>query len=285
MPTVLITGASTGIGRATALHFHSLGWRVYAGVRRTEDGEALVEATSDRLVPVELDVTNQIHVDALRALLEDQLEHTGLDGLVNNAGIGDGDPIEFIELDAVRRIFEVNLYGAIRCTQAFLPLLRVGVPGRIVNISSAGGRWAGPFMWPYHGSKWALESFSDSLRMELHDQGIEVCVVEPGTITTPIWDKANDKVEQFRGTLEEPMESLYGTQLRLFANVLRAQPNQGVPASLVAGKVEHALTAHKPKTRYVVGPDAWLITTLRWLLPDRAFESVVRSGLAHKYGK
>ena len=194
MPVAVVTGASTGIGRDAALRLDSLGWTVFAGVRKDADAESLRKAGSARLRPIPLDVTNAEHVAAAADLVANEFGE--LDALVNNAGIGGGGPFEFIDLDVIRNVFEVNVYGAIRCCQAFLPLLRAGeTPGRITNVSSIGGRWAGPYLGPYHMSKWALEAYSDSLRMELAPWEIEVAVIEPGTITTEIWKKADSTIQ------------------------------------------------------------------------------------------
>ena len=278
MPFAVVTGASTGIGRDAALRLDQRGWTVFAGVRKDADADALKQAGSERLIPVKLDVTNEDHVRDAAETVAEAVGDQGLDALVNNAGIGGGGPLEFIEIDAIKQVFEVNVYGAIRCTQAFLPLLRKGeTPGRITNVSSIGGRWSGPYLAPYHMSKWALEAYSDSLRMELAPWKIEVAVVEPGTITTEIWKKADTTIQDMLASMTPEMDAHYGDDIRMYGQVVLNQQKQGVPPAAVSDVIEHSLTAARPKTRYLVGPDAKRIATLRWLAPDRVFERIVRS--------
>ncbi|MDP3209060.1 MAG: SDR family NAD(P)-dependent oxidoreductase, partial [Rhodoglobus sp.] len=181
---VLVTGASTGIGRATALLLHERGFTVYAGVRRPEDGASLRAAASDRLVPLIIDVTDPEAIAA--AAGEITRAGVALVGLVNNAGIAAAAPLEFVPLADFRHQLEVNVVGQLAVTQAMLPLLRED-RGRIVNITSVAGLFAGPMLGPYHASKWALEAMTDTMRMELAPWGIRVSAVEPGQIATPIW--------------------------------------------------------------------------------------------------
>lgn len=275
MPFAVVTGASTGIGRDAALRLDARGWTVFAGVRKDSDAEALRSAASERLRAIQLDVTDPEHIAAAEELVRNEVGDQGLDALVNNAGIGGGGPLELIELDAIRRVFEVNVFGVVRCAQAFVPLLRIGQPGRVVNVSSIGGRWAGPYLAPYHMSKWAVEAMSDSLRMELAPWGIEVSVIEPGTITTEIWKKADHTIQGLIDAMDEETDALYGDAIRDYGKVVLGQQQQGVPPSAVSDVIEHALTASRPKTRYLVGPGARLIHTLRWLLPDRVFDGVM----------
>src|ERR1700730_7250159 len=191
---VVVTGASTGIGRATALHLDRLGFRVFAGVRREADAEELKKAATQRLSTLLIDVTDG---DGVRAAAErvEQESPEGLAGLVNNAGIAVGGPLEFVPIDAVRYQFEVNVIGMVAVTQALLPSLRKG-HGRIVNIGSVGGRTAAPFVGPYAASKHAVEAFTESLRQELRPWGIWVAVIEPGAIATPIWEKGKQGADQ-----------------------------------------------------------------------------------------
>lgn len=278
----LVTGASTGIGRATALRLAGAGWTVFAGVRKELDGDAL-RAESPTIEPVRVDVTDRARVFEVADHIAARVGDAGLAGLVNNAGIGVGAPVETMDLDDVRNTLEVNLFGALHTIQACLPLIRRGGPGRIVNVSSIGGRWAGPFVSPYHMSKWGLEAVSDSLRMELHPHGIHVSVVEPGTIATAIWAKADDTMARYLEALDPRTDALYGDALRRHAKVIRSQnQRQGVTADVVAASIEHALTATRPKTRYLVGPEALQIATLRWLLPDRAFDALIRWNIARR---
>ncbi len=269
---VVITGASTGIGRVCGQHLTTLGFRVFAGVRKEADARA-VEA--DGLVPLMLDVTNEDQIVAAAETVREALGDLPLAGLVNNAGIPGGGPIEFIELDTLRQIFEVNVFGLVRTTQAFIPLLRES-QGRIVNISSIGGRVSAPFVGSYSSTKFAVEALSDSLRGELRPWGMHVAIVEPGRIESEIWNKANSYAEEVLGNYPAPVKALYGDSLDKIAAMLRRNQKLAAPTRLVAKAVAHALTARKPKTRYLVGKDAKAASMARAVLPDRAFDWVIR---------
>ena len=186
---VVITGASTGIGAACALHLDALGLRVFAGIRNAADGEALHAQASSRLVPVHIDVTDSASIAAAVDTIQSLVGDAGLGGLVNNAGIAVGGPLEMLPLDELRRQFEVNVIGQLAVTQAFLPLLRKA-RGRIVNIGSIAGRVPLPLIGPYSMSKFALNAMTKSLRLEVDAWGIKVAIVEPGAIATPIWKKS-----------------------------------------------------------------------------------------------
>jgi NAD(P)-dependent dehydrogenase (short-subunit alcohol dehydrogenase family) len=272
--SVVITGASTGIGRACALRMDTLGWRVFAGVRTEEDAFSLRSGTSDRLAPLQLDVTNPDSIEQARLTVERTLGEAGLSGLVNNAGIAYGGPVEFLELDGLRAAFEVNFFGLIAVTQAFLPALRAG-HGRIVNMSSNSGLVAAPFLTPYTASKWALEALSDALRVELDPWKIRVAVIEPGAINTPIWSKGKATVARIRERLPREAAALYNEPVRSIEAGLRPH---GIPAENVARAVEHALTARRPRTRYVVGTDAAL-TRLVARLPDGVRDALFKKRL------
>jgi NAD(P)-dependent dehydrogenase (short-subunit alcohol dehydrogenase family) len=271
---VVITGASTGIGEACAFHLDALGFRVFAGVRDPADGERLTRAASDRLVPVHLDVTDAVSVQAAVETVAHALGDAPLSGLVNNAGIAVASPLEFVPLDALRRQMEVNVIGQVAVTQAFLPPLR-RARGRIVNMGSMAGRFASPFMGPYNASKFALEALTDSLRLELRPWGIHVSIVEPGVIATPIWQKSLLAAGELTAAMPEEAHTLYG---RAIESIRRGVENiGGIPAEKVARVVAHALTARRPRPRYVVGRDArtavglsYLPTRMRdWLVAKR----------------
>lgn len=275
---VVITGASTGIGEACALRMDKDGWRVFAGVRKEADGAALKEKASDRLTTLIIDVTEQPTINAAAEAVTAALDDAGLDGLVNNAGIGVGGPLEYLSTDEIRSQFEVNVVGQIAVTQAFLPLIRKA-KGRIVNMGSIGGRFATPFLGPYNASKFAMEAMTDSLRQELHPWGIHVSIVEPGSIRTKIWDKAHETVDHHRKTLPEEALMRYGEELETVDKALTEFDEAGIPPDDVAKFVEHALTAGTPKTRYVVGRDAQLQRVLAKWAPDRVRDSLVRRQL------
>jgi len=275
MKTVLITGASTGIGEACALWLESRGFRVFAGVRKEADGEALQAKSSKsggNLVPLIVDVTDSDSVAQAAGVIQSQ---TGkLHGLVNNAGVAVAGPLEFLPLEELRRQLEVNVIGQIAVTQAFLPLLRQA-PGRIVMMSSISGKVAAPLMGPYSSSKFALEALSDSLRRELRDWGIEVSIIEPGNIQTPIWSKGVSWGEQMIANLPQEAKKLYGPALVGIIGYIRRTDSNGLPASEVAKVVEHALTAPRPRTRYVVGRGAKIAALLARVLPDRLMDQLI----------
>ena len=267
--TVVVTGASTGIGRATALELHTLGFDVLAGVRSDEDAERL---RAHGLSPLGLDVTDAASIAAAAAEVESVVGADGLAGLVNNAGIAAAAPIEFLPIAELRRVLEVNLIGQVAVTQAFLPLLRIA-EGRIVNMGSIGGRVALPLMGPYAASKFALEGVSDSLRRELYGQGVDVVVIEPGGIKTPIWEKGVATAEQLADAMPPEGERLYGGLIAsMREQTRRVAEERGVPPSDVASVVGTALTAARPRTRYVVGRDAKLRAAVAKRLPDRLFD-------------
>ena len=270
--TAIVTGSSSGIGQATALHLRSLGFDVFAGVRKREDADRLRE---QGLEPLQLDVTEEESIDAARTLLGGR----PLAGLVNNAGVAVSGPLEYVPVAELRHQLEVNLIGQVAVTQALLPALRAG-QGRIVNMSSIGGRLALPLMSPYNASKFALEAVSDSLRRELRGQGIRVSVVEPGGVKTPIWEKGNEAAGAILERMPPEAVERYGR----LADALRKQSREieeetGISPQEVAEVVGHALTAERPKTRYLVGRDAKTRAALATLLPDRAFDALIARAL------
>jgi len=252
---VMITGASTGIGRACALRLDEAGARVFAGVRNESDGDALKRNASDALTPVLIDVTLPETIASARDTVAEAISDAGLAGLVNNAGVFYGGPLEFAPLDELRQLFEVNFFGVVSVTQAFLPLLRKA-KGRLVNMSSVSGLFAFPFLGPYASSKHALEALTDSWRLELRPWGIKVSLVEPGEVDTPIFDKGLETLRKARETYPAEARELYGPVFGL----AEQQERRMIPPERVAKVVEHAIFARNPKRRYLVGPDARLIT-------------------------
>ncbi len=265
---VVITGASTGIGAACTWHLDRLGFTVFAGVRRIEDGEPLKAQGSVRLRPILLDVTDAGSIEQARRVVAELVWPRGLAGLVNNAGIAVAGPLEAVPIADLRRQFEVNVIGQVAVTQAFLPLLRNG-RGRIVNMGSIAGRAAMPVMGPYSASKFALEALTDALRLEVQQWGIQVSIVEPGAIATPIWTKSGTKAEELETTVPEELKALYaGVVAGVRARVAEAAA-RAIPPAAVSDAVVHALTASHPKTRYLVGRDAKVRALMIKLLPDR----------------
>jgi NAD(P)-dependent dehydrogenase (short-subunit alcohol dehydrogenase family) len=270
---VLITGASSGIGEASALRLAGAGWRVLAGVRAAADGERLRAAAGKQLEAVMIDVTEPATIAAAAKQLGDE----PLDGLVNNAGTALAMPLEFVPLDQLRDQLEVNLVGHVAVTQALLPNLRAA-RGRIVNIGSIAGRSALPFLGAYAASKHALEAFTDSLRVELRPFRIAVTVIEPGTIATPIWRKGGERFQELAAELPAELADLYGERMAAFRAAAAVAGQRAEPADDVAIVVERALTAERPKARYVVGRDARrraLVERLPAGLRDRVYERVL----------
>jgi NAD(P)-dependent dehydrogenase (short-subunit alcohol dehydrogenase family) len=256
---VLVTGSSSGIGEACAVRLARNGWRVLAGVRKAGDAPAGTEE-------VPLDVTDEGQIRAVVEALDD------LHGLVNNAGIAVASPLEALPLDELRRQLEVNVLGQVAVTQALLPQLR-RARGRVVFVGSIAGRSALPFLGAYAASKHALEAIADSLRVELAPWGIHVSVVEPATIGSRIWSTAATTAEEIRRRVPAKTLSLYEARLDSFGRAAAAAGRRGEPADKVAEAVQHALTADRPKTRYLVGRDAWIRAGIEHL-PDRVRDRV-----------
>ncbi len=268
MNSVLVTGASSGIGRATALLLSEAGMVVYAGVRKTSDAESLESSASGDLRPLILDVTSPAEVEAAVARIH---EDGGLSGLVNNAGLYMGGPLELMTDEEIESTYAVNVTGLLRITRACLPLLRDS-GGRIVNISSISGLVALPGVSVYAGSKHAVEAITDSLRVELGVLGLRVIAVEPGSIETEIWRKGAERDEE-RGHNDQQLRRIYEPVLTLLEKLNRNP--RGIPAERVAEVVKLALTSDDPKNRYTVGADARSLSILRWL-PDPIRDGMIR---------
>jgi NAD(P)-dependent dehydrogenase (short-subunit alcohol dehydrogenase family) len=268
---ILVTGASTGIGRGCALRFAEIGYRVFGGVRNTSDGEALRADSSGRIEPVLLDVTSPESIAKARAALGDR----PLAGLVNNAGIATLGPVELLPVGAWRKQFEVNVLGLVAVTQACIPLLRRG-PGRIVNVGSVAGRSALPGSGAYDSSKFAVEAISDVLRMELHAWGIAVSLIEAGAVATPIWEKSLREADDLSRQVAPENYALYSGLMAKARQEAERAARAALPVSAVVKVVERALTARRPKARYVVGRDAQFWLLLNWL-PDRWRDRLILS--------
>jgi NAD(P)-dependent dehydrogenase (short-subunit alcohol dehydrogenase family) len=272
--SALVTGASTGIGRATALHLDGKGWRVFAGVRREEDAGSLREAGSERLMPLMLDVTDAGQIAVAAERIGAEVGEAGLDGLVNNAGIAVPGPLETLPIDDFKRQIEVNLSAHVAVTQAMLPSIR-RARGRIVFITSIGGLMAFPMFGAYHAAKFGLEAVGDVFRQELRPWGIKVAVVEPGSIATPIWERGEAEVDVIAGRARDGHSELYGEAIDAYREVARKTGARGIPPERVAAKIEHALSARRPRTRYLVGADARGQAFATRVLPDRIADWLV----------
>lgn len=267
MKSVMITGASSGIGEAIALRLAGAGWHVFAGVRNDDDASRL-RRTAAQITPITLDVTKQGEITEAADRVSEWLDGRTLSGLVNNAGIAQMGPLTVQPMEEIRAHFEVNALGAIAVCQAFAPLLgqdrsRAGGPGRIVNITSLGGEIASPFLGAYTATKHAMESVTDSLRRELKMFGIDAIVVGPGAVRTPIWKKAQ--------TDDGPpyQDTPWAASIEDFLSSMVKSGENGLPVEHVAAVVESALTARRPKARYAPVPDKLTNYTLLKALPKR----------------
>jgi NAD(P)-dependent dehydrogenase (short-subunit alcohol dehydrogenase family) len=266
--TVVVTGASTGIGAACALDCAGRGMTVFAGVRDLRAGEALAAKGGPSLIPITIDVTDEPSIARSVEAVQLVVGEKGLGGLVNNAGIVVGSPLEVIPLSHLRKQLEVNVIGQIAVTQAFLPLLRRG-RGRIVNMGSIAGRGTIPLLGPYSASKYALEALTDALRMELQPWGIQVSIIEPGAIATPIWEKSAKEAEGLEASVSAEAKALYGEAVIRIREAIAQAAQRAIAPEAVVRAVHHALTAARPRTRYLVGTDAKLRAWMVKWLPDR----------------
>ena len=272
--SVVVTGASTGIGEATARVLIGKGLRVFGSVRKPADGERLKSQLGPDFEPLLFDVTNEAAVRAEAVRVRGLLGGETLLGLVNNAGIAVGGPLLLLSIDELRRQFEVNVFGLVAVTQAFAPLLGadrslMGGPGRIVNMSSVAGKLGPPFLAPYVASKHAVEGLSQSLRRELLVYGIDVILIGPGAVVTPIWDKAEEiDVKRFAG-------SDFDAPLQAFVKGFVEGGRKGLPPADVGTLVYEALTTAKPRTRYAILRNSVTRWLLPRLLPDRTLDRLL----------
>jgi NAD(P)-dependent dehydrogenase (short-subunit alcohol dehydrogenase family) len=277
MPVALITGASTGIGRACALRLAESGWTVLAGVRDPAAGERLLAdaPAGGRVIPVTLDVTDPEQIAAAARMVDEQMSQPGkpgagrLDALINNAGVGTGGPLELQPLEVVRRTLEVNAVGQVAVTQAMLPSLR-RARGRIVFVSSIGGRVAMGFAASYAASKHALEAIADALRVELRTSNVQVALIEPASVATPIWEKAGTEAGQ--ASIPPEFQEQYGQVPAAMDKLVKNLAQRGIPPEQVAETIERALTAPRMKARYLVGREARAMLLAKRLLPDLVFD-------------
>jgi NAD(P)-dependent dehydrogenase (short-subunit alcohol dehydrogenase family) len=273
---VVVTGASTGIGRATALHLAEKGYRVFAGVRKQKDADSIKAEATGNLTPLTIDVTKAASIADAEKKVRRAVGKAGLYGLVNNAGIADGGPIEFLPIEDFKKVVDVNLTGQVAVTQAFLPLVRRAT-GRIVFITSIGGKIATPFMSPYSATKFGLEAVADALRREVKPWGIEVVVIEPGSIATPIWGKGQESIDANRKKAPPEAERLYGAQVKQMEKVTRETAERGIEPVKVGKTIRRALEARRPRTRYLVGTDAKVMRNAERIMSNRTFDRVMRS--------
>lgn len=261
---VVISGASTGIGRATALLLDGLGYRVFAGVRKEEDGERLRKDASDRLSPLRLDITDGSQIANARKQVETSLgPERGLAGLVNNAGIAVVGPLEYLPLDELRRQLEVSVFGHVAVTQAFLPLIKKE-RGRIINVGSATGRFALPFLGAYSMSRFAMEAFTDALRQELRPWGIPVSLVTPGTVETEMWNRAPGTAEEALRDMPPAAREDYLERASAMIDMMNKGRKRALQPGALAEVIRVALESRFPRTRYRRGPGATMAVVGSW---------------------
>jgi NAD(P)-dependent dehydrogenase (short-subunit alcohol dehydrogenase family) len=277
----VITGASTGIGAATARELARRGFHVLAGVRRDQDADAI---RGPGIEPLIIDITNSDHIRALATRVHGDPQGRAVRALVNNAGIGVNVPVEAFAIDQWRRLFEVNFFGHVAVTQALLPAL-IRSKGRVVNISSVGGRIAMATYGPYAATKFALEAVSDSLRRELAPSGVRVVVVEPGAVRTEMPGRAMATAHDLASTMTPEQSQRYGGLMHAIAAQTASHTDSGLPPDAAAKVITKAITARKPRTRYTVGRDAALITRLTRILPDRTLDRALAAALRAHFPK
>jgi NAD(P)-dependent dehydrogenase (short-subunit alcohol dehydrogenase family) len=281
MQSVVVTGVSTGIGWGITKVLIERGFRVFGSVRKTQDAERLSKEFGERFVPLLFDVTDEAAVQAAAQQVSDQLDSETLFGLVNNAGIAVPAPLMHQPTDDFRHQIEVNLVSVVIVTKAFLPLLgadrsRRGAPGRIINISSVGGKFGGPFLGAYAASKHGVEGLSESLRRELMLYGIDVIIIGPGSVATPIWDKA-EQVDLSMYANTEYLEAARRVQ-----DYMIRDGRNGYPPEKVGEVVWRALTTPKPRVRYAVIPGSSLRRIIQMLLPKRVVDRIIARNLGFK---
>ncbi len=271
---MVVSGASTGIGAATARELATRGFHVLAGVRRQRDADAIRAAGIE---PVILDVTDPEHIQAIVERIAGDPQHRALRALVNNAGVSVNAPVETFPLDEWRRLYEVNLFGHIAITQALLPFL-LRSHGRIVNISSVGGRIAMATYGPYAGTKFALEAISDSLRRELAPHGVQVVVVEPGAVITAMGDRGIATTTDLAAAMGPDQQQRYAGLVTTIVAQTSAAMKTGTPAAKAGTIVANAATTRRPRTRYTIGREAALLPIMR-ILPDRLLDRLLEVNL------
>lgn len=268
--TILITGASTGIGRDAALTLSRHGHQVFAGVRKTADGESLKKEVST-IIPVIVDVTKPEEIESAFQFIQKARVPGQKFCLVNNAGYALAAPVEAVPVDALRAQFEVNVFSVVAMTQKFLPWIRES-KGRIVNMSSVSGKITRPFLGPYSGSKHAVEALSDALRYELKKFGVSVIVIEPGPIKTPIWEKGIGKAVDFLESADPKLKVLYEAEAKHMQATVEKIVLTAAPVEDTTFAIVDALTNKKPKIRYPVGKGINSILWIRRQLTDQAFD-------------
>ncbi|MEK2688842.1 SDR family oxidoreductase [Bdellovibrio sp. GT3] len=278
MKQVIVTGASTGIGFDLTRTLCEKGYIVWACVRKPESLDRLLIDYNERLRVIKMDVTNKHDIEKAFRTVRTEMNPKWPLVLVNNAGIASGGPIEGLDTEEWRRIFEVNLFGMVEMTKTFLPLIRE-TKGRIVNMGSISGRVAAPFMGPYTTSKFAVKAFTDSLRREVSSLGVKVSLIEAGPIRTEIWSKSIDKTDQMMETCPRELQSVYGSMMSLIREGVLEAAQEAVPVSVATVAIMHAIESHIPKVNYLVGKRIKLQANLLKFMSTRMIDRVIRKSL------
>lgn len=278
MKNILVTGCSSGIGFATAKKFLDHGWRVFGSVRNENVAQDLANSLGENFFPLIFDVTDYKNANRAKAQLTSVVGESGLDCLVNNAGTAVSGPLLHVDLNEFRHQFDVNVFGLLKVTQLFAPLLKENKkiqknPGRIINISSMSGLIARPFLGPYSASKFALESMTDTMRRELMVFGIQVIAIEPGPIQTPIWKKAIDRHHEYQNTV-------YGPVMEHFNEEIAEIERSALPVENVAKLIYKTVHSRHPKTRYRIVPKPVLIWLALHVLGDKLLDKMFYKHIA-----
>ena len=281
MRSVVVTGVSTGIGWGIMKVLIQNGFRVFGSVRKSQDAERLTKEFDEAFVPLLFDITDKADVQIAAQKVREQLNGEALFGLVNNAGVAVPAPLMHQPIEDFRKQMEINLIGQLIVTQAFLPLLGTdrslkGDPGRVINMSSVSGRAGYPFLGAYAASKFALEGFSESLRRELMLYGIDVIIVGPGSVATPIWDKAEELDISIYGGTE------YAEAIRRIYRYMIEDGRNGYPPEKVGEVVLHVLTTPRPRVRYAVIPGSSFRRIIQGWLPKRLVDNIIARNLGFK---
>jgi NAD(P)-dependent dehydrogenase (short-subunit alcohol dehydrogenase family) len=279
---VVITGASTGIGEATAARLAAGGFQVFAGVRTDADADRLRSSSLPNLLPLKIDVADSETIHRAYEVVREAVGDAGLAGLINNAGVSMGGPLEFEDIREIRQIFNVNVLGLIETTQAFMPLIR-RARGRVICTGSISARTSPPFVAAYGASKAAVQSLCHSLRVELRPWGIKVICIEPGSIATPIWDKGLEAFDRQLDAMPREAREHYGDMVGPLRDMTVREAERGIPAARVAEVMEEALTAARPHPRYLVGADARAMSVVA-RLPDRTRDALISRYVGVKKG-
>lgn len=272
--SVVISGASSGIGEATAIYLDRLGYQVFAGVRRETDALSLVQKSSGTIIPIILDVTDEASITAAIDLVKMRSDSGGLTALINNAAIVIPSILEFMPIDEMKKEFEVNVFGLVALTKACIPLLRKA-KGKVVNISSLSGKLSMPTIGTYSASKFAVEAISDALRLELKAWEIDVCIVQPGLIKTAVWEKSRGHGSRLWDSLPAEKKQLYATEFEIMYEYTKRSFQDGIPREKVAETIGKAVSAKRVKARYPVGIDTKIVVFLARFVPALLLDKIV----------